>query len=129
MNWQPIIRELLRYTTLRELGRVVGITYQTLGVLNLGREIDIGFTKGMRLLALHDYVAKQTESGRVVDQFRLWAVANSQGLQPRTRGKRKLSSDRVGGVRPLPPQDGMEVVSGGLVHGVGRRERQGGVRS
>lgn len=126
MNWQPILRELLRYTTLRELGRVVEITYQTLGKLAVGYEIDIGFVKGMRLLALHDYVAKQTESGRVLDQFRLWAVANSQSLQPRQKGKRKLASDRIGGVCPVQPRSSD---SDGLVQHASGSERASEVRA
>lgn len=101
IDWPRIVIELRKWGTTKEIAKIVGVCDSRLVEICAGYEWTPRFDQGMKLLSLYDRVAGQTETGRAVDRFKVWAVASHQSLKQTSRARKRLSSDRGDDIQPV----------------------------
>lgn len=120
-DWSLLLSRIQREYSLDELSAVLGCHRDRLHKLKAGTipKWDLA----LKILVLHDHMAGASETGRVLDRFRVQVLANLEGAEPRAERARRVAADRASRVRALDVRH--QVAAGEVVQHPGGSEKCG----
>lgn len=122
-DWRLLLSRMQAVYSLAEIAAALGTDRMRLDLIKAG--IAPKFNFGLSILVLHDEICGKAETGRVVDRFRMRALANLEGCEPRTEKSRRVAADRASRVRAMGPLSALQVAAGEVVQHPGGSETCG----
>lgn len=118
-DWSLLLSRIQREYSLDELSAVLGCHRDRLNKLKAGTipKWDLA----LKILVPHDHMAGATETGRVLDRFRMQVMANLEGAEPRAEKARRVAADRASRLRAMGGRR-EKVAAGEVVRVAGRGE-------
>lgn len=126
-DWCLLLSRMQAVYSLSEIAAALGTDRMRLDRLKAG--IAPKFDLGLSILVLHDEIFGKAETGRVVDRFRLRALANLESCEPRAEKSRRVAADRTRRVRAVDGRWARKVANSEVVHVAGGSEGSSEVRA